>query len=449
MAKKILEDFKIKKGNIKDIFPRDVNIDNSHIYKEEIISNNNEINHNPIIKNSFRKRLSSTPKIRSKHNHNNNLKIFIIIICISILCGSIYFISNLFLNANIEIFNKHQSFLLDNKEFTASKDVNSPIHFEIMIVPNEETKSVILTQTQDVSIKAIGDVTLYNEYSTKAQNLAIHTYLADSDGKTYTINNAVSIPGYKKDGNKIIPGSVKVGITAFLPGAPYNGTPTDFIISSFKGTDKAKKIYAKTTTPITGGAQGVVYSIGQEDKDAIDTFINSSFKNNLIKKATALVPSGYILYPNSFSFSSETNTDILSEDPKANIKISGVLSTIILKESDLSSSIIKSVLPDISSDELNEIKTPDISNLIFNFSNNNQVVDKDIQNISFKLSGSFESIWNPNIDTLKTSLVGVPKINISSILKQDPGITSASISIFPPWQSNVPNDLSRIKIFTK
>ena len=449
MAKKILEDFKIKKGNIKDIFPRDVNIDNSHIYKEEIISNNNEINHNPIIKNSFRKRLSSTPKIRSKHNHNNNLKIFIIIICISILCGSIYFISNLFLNANIEIFNKHQSFLLDNKEFTASKDVNSPIHFEIMIVPNEETKSVILTQTQDVSIKAIGDVTLYNEYSTKAQNLAIHTYLADSDGKTYTINNAVSIPGYKKDGNKIIPGSVKVGITAFLPGAPYNGTPTDFIISSFKGTDKAKKIYAKTTTPITGGAQGVVYSIGQEDKDAIDTFINSSFKNNLIKKATALVPSGYILYPNSFSFSSETNTDILSEDPKANIKISGVLSTIILKESDLFSSIIKSVLPDISSDELNEIKTPDISNLIFNFSNNNQVVDKDIQNISFKLSGSFESIWNPNIDTLKTSLVGVPKINISSILKQDPGITSASISIFPPWQSNVPNDLSRIKIFTK
>ena len=55
MAKKILEDFKIKKGNIKDIFPRDVNIDNSHIYKEEIISNNNEINHNPIIKNSLEK----------------------------------------------------------------------------------------------------------------------------------------------------------------------------------------------------------------------------------------------------------------------------------------------------------------------------------------------------------------------------------------------------------
>ena len=161
------------------------------------------------------------------------------------------------------------------------------------------------------------------------------------------------------------------------------------------------------------------------------------------------MPAGYILYPNSFSFSSETNTDILSEDPKANIKISGVLSTIILKESDLSVSIIKSVLPSISSDELKEIKTPDISNLIFSFSNKDQIINKDIQNISFKLSGSFESIWNPDIDILKTSLLGIPKINIPSILKQDPGITSASISIFPPWQSNVPSDLSRVKIFTK
>ena len=447
MAKKILEDIKIKKSKI-------INIPNKEVYKPNIkIEHKENFIDEKIVDNYFlykkepKKRLHSTPQIRLSYKGPN--KSLLILFFVIILIVSLYIISNKFLNANIEIVNKHQIFTLENRQFTASKDFDMPIHFELMIVPAEESRSIILTQTQDVSIKSKGEITLYNEYSTKAQNLPIHTYILDNSGKTYLTDKAVSIPGFKKDSTKIIPGSIKVGITAFLSGSVYNIEASDFAISSFKGTIKSKKIYGKSVTPTTGGAQGIVYMIGDQDKIDLDTFANSSFKNNLIKKAEALVPPGYILYPNASKYSYEINNNILSDDPKVDIKISGILSAVILKESDLSLAVIKNLLPNISEKELKEIETPDLSKLSFNFIDENKIIDKDIQTVSFSLSGNLESIWNPDINFLKNNLIGISKINIQSIFKQDPAIITASTSIFPPWQSYLPEDTSKINITIK
>jgi hypothetical protein len=452
MVKIILEDIKIKKDNLKKI-PNKEEVYQSDFrteHKDNFIDDKtvNDYFLNKKNKKEFKKRLHNTPHIKS--NYNGPRKYILIIFLVSLLLGCIYFISNIFLNANVEINNKHQVFTLDNKEFTASKNSSTLIPFEIMIVPGEESKSMILTQTQDLSIKAKGQVTLYNEYSTKAQNLPANTYITDNNGKTYTVDKAVSIPGFTTDKDKnITPGSVNVDITAFLIGSVYDGTPTDFTISSFKGTTKFKKIYGKTTTPITGGAQGINYVLGDEDKTTLDTFANSSFKNNLIKKAEALVPPDYILYPDAFKYSYQVNNDILSEDPKVDIKISGILSAVILKESDLTTAIIKSILPDVSDKELKEINISDLSKLSFIFNDNNQIIDKDVQSISFSLNGSISGIWNPDINSLKTNLLGISKNNITSIFKQDPAIVSASVNIFPPWQSYMPDDIPKININIK
>lgn len=446
MSKKIFEDIKIKKvTNIpnKDIYKPDIKIE----HKDNFI-NEKVVDNYFLYKKEPKKRLHSTPQIRSNYKGPN--KSLLVLFFIIILFVSIYLISNKFLNANITIVNKHQIFTLENRQFNASKNIDTPIHFEVMIVPAEEFRNIILTQTQDVSIKATGEITLYNEYSSKAQNLAIHTFIADSSGKTYSIDKAVSIPGFKKDNTKIIPGSIKVNVTAFLPGSAYNIDASNFTISSFKGTTKSTKIYGKSTTPITGGIQGVVYKIGDEDKTNLDTFANSSFKTNLIKKAEALVPPGYILYPNASKYSYEINNNqILSEDPKASIKISGILSAIILKENDLSLAVIKSLLPTISEKEINEIQINDLIKLVFNFNDENILIDKDIKNIYFSLNGDIEAIWNPDINLLKNNLIGIPKIKIQSVFEQDPAIITASTKIFPPWQSYLPDDTSKINIEVK
>jgi len=394
------------------------------------------------------KEIVADARLPRKYESKSYLRMLVIILSIVSLIGLIYWISNKFQVANINIKAKHQLITLNNKQFTALKNTNA-LGFEIMIVSNDENRDAVFTDLENVSLKAKGSITLYNEYSARSEKLPIHTFVSDENGKAYLTDNAISIPGYTKVSNKITPGSITVNITAFLAGDSYNGSPNSFIINSFNGTAKYKKIYGKLKTALTGGAQGQVYKTNQSIKYSLNSIANSSFKDNLIKKVIAEVPSGYFLYPDAVKFTFNIDDSVLSKVPNTSVKISGTLTAVLLKEDDLSKILIKSSLPDTSINELKEIRISDISKLSFNFANQNQMINKDTKSILFTLMGDMEMIWQPDISTIKSNLLGIPKESIQSIFKQDPGIDSASIKIFPPWQSYLPNNLSKINIYTQ
>jgi len=178
----------------------------------------------------------------------------------------------------------------------------------------------------------------------------------------------------------------------------------------------------------------------------LDAEAQTNFKNNITRKLVAQVPPGYILYPGASLFSYTIDNQIQSPTADALIPISGTISAVIFKHDDLSDAIINHVLPTISPFEHSEINLPDITNLTFAFSTPNQPITKDIQTISFTLSGSETFDWSPNVPTLTSSLVGAPYKNVSTILAHDPGITSASVKVFPPWKTYLPEDPSRIHI---
>jgi len=136
----------------------------------------------------------------------------------------------------------------------------------------------------------------------------------------------------------------------------------------------------------------------------------------------------------------------LSKTSDTEIEMEGILSVVLLKEKSLMDNIIKISLPDIKGDELKEIKISDLSKLSFNFTNKEQLITKDMSSISFALSGDITAIWNPDVELLKTRLIRIHKNNVLSIFRQDPGIASALLKIFPPWQKYIPNDLSKINV---
>lgn len=387
---------------------------------------------------------SSTPTV--KKSKRSLRKPFVFIFLLVAFLSAVYFISNKFEQATINVKALRSSFDLNALALETVINKSEPIAFELMIVSNEEYKDMTLTQSENSSKKAKGEITLYNEYSTKAQTISAKTFVSDPSGKTYQTDKAVTIPGYKTASGKITPGTVSVGITAFLAGDSYNGSPTDFSINAFKNTPKAKKIYGKLKTPLSGGVQGLVYSLSPSDKGAITAFAQSTFKSNLLKKATAQVPAGYILYPNALSFSYSSETENLFPTANTKVKTTGTVSAIIINERDLSNAIIKKMLPNISKMELDEIKILNINDLKFAFKDQNQSINKDIKNISFNLTGKIDALWNPDLERLKSSALGVNKKDLLSVFEFDPGIDKASARIFPPWKTYLPKSPEKIKI---
>lgn len=470
MAKIIIEDMKVNKRRSQTIIKKetisnsnipDKYFDQKKITKPLYSENYDEVNNKEIVKekekkineyfknrSSNKQRLQRTPQARTKSKLFHKPVLIIFVLCLII--GGIYWSGNIFQKANISITFKHQVITYDNKQFVASKNPSdNSVNFEIMITSDKKLKNIILTESKDVSIKAKGGVILYNEFKTTPQKLLAGTFLIDNNGKTYKTDSVVTIPGYKIDVNKkIIPGQIVADISSFLPGDSYNGSPTDFYINSFKGTAKYDKIYGKLQSSLVGGATGLMYLLDDVNKSNVDKIAQTSFKEDLLKQVKALVPPGYILYPDATNFSYKIGNNILSKTPNVEIEIEGSLSVVLLQEKSLIDNIIKISLPGISSDEFNEIKIPDLSKLSFSFTNKDQLITKDMNSVSFFLSGDIDAIWNPNEETLKMKLLGVNKNAVLPIFQQDKGISSALVKIFPPWYKYIPNDLSKINIIT-
>lgn len=393
-------------------------------------------------------RISQTPQLPRKHTFS---KIILTIFILSLMVGAVYLFSTVFLKANVTVVAKNKSFDLKNQKFTASRVNENNVPFELMIVSDSVYQDVVLTSSMDANDKAKGEITLYNEFSNKPQKIIVGSFLSDEKGKSYKIDTSVTIPGYtvdKDDKEKIVPGQVSVGITSFLPGDAYNGSPESFSINSFKGTTKYQKIYGKIKTPLSGGIVGLVYVLDENEKAGIMSKTGES-QDKLLRKLSAQVPEGYILYPEAVNFAFELSDNIVSKTPDVKIELKGTLSAMLLKEEDLSNALINKLLPGISKKERAEIIQPKLDGLKFNFSDKEQLVNKEIESFDFELTGTLPINWLPDSALLKTELAGKEKTNVTGIFKQDPGIASAGVKIIPFWSKKLPLDIKNINIILK
>lgn len=395
---------------------------------------------------SSNKRISDTPQL--PHNNKKPLvsKTILFIFILTLLVGIFYLFSTVFFKAKVTVIPKNKVFSIEGEKFRAAK--NKEIPFEVMIVDDSEIKNVVLTSSKEVSEKAKGEITLYNEFSNKPQKIASGSFISDDKGKSYKIDSTINIPGYTMNDSKIVPGEVVTAITSFLPGEAYNGSPDAFYINSFKGTDKYKKIYGKIKSPLAGGVVGLVYVVDVAEKDKVLSNVSTT-KDKLFKKLNAQVPVGYLLYPDAVNYSYEIDESVVSKTPDAKLNVKGTLSAILLKKTELSSSMIDRLLPDVSKKERSEILEPDLSSLVFNFVNKTQVITKEMEDFEFELKGNVPLNWKPETEDLKKALIGKNKNEIPDIFKQDPGISSASVSIIPFWSKKLPNALNKIDIILK
>lgn len=390
-----------------------------------------------------KKRIFTTPTIPQNKKSISDLLLFVFFLVL--ICGFLYLFSTKFLKAKITIIPKNKIFNLNNEPFRASKQDSPSIPFEIMIVSSSDIKDTVLSFTKEVSEKAKGKIILYNEFSAKSEKINSGTFISDKDGKAYKTDSTVTIPGYKTQAGKIIPGKVSVNVTSFLPGDKYNGSPDFLYVNSFKNTNKYKKIYGKADGEIAGGMTGLIYVLDDIEKNK---FLSNpiSLNDKLKKQLSSQIPNGYIYYPEASIFSYEIVDGFLSKTPNTKIEIKGTLSAVLIKKENLTNELIKRLLPNIDDKERKEIIPPDISVLNFSFLNSSQNIDKNVSSIDFELTGDLNLDWSPDLINLKNFIVGKHKNEVPELFKKDPGISGAYVKIIPFWINKIPLDQNKIEI---
>lgn len=350
-------------------------------------------------------------------------------------------LSSVFAKAIVEIKPKSSSGSLDTT-FIAKKDTTEELGFQIMAISDEVTEKVTSSKKEVVENKSKGKVVIYNEFSTSSQNLLIDTRLVATDGKIYKTEKAVVVPGLKKNGKEIIPGSVEVAVYADVAGIEYDKESADMKIFGFKGTSKYDKFYARTKGAITGGFKGERYVVDPNKAQEIATKLNQSLTEKLNSEVLAQIPSGYIVFDNSFTYDIGTfNADaVYGTTEEFDVSLKGSVVAYIFEEQQIAGEIAKKIA---SQYDGSPVKLSDKGNVQMKLDTG---TTKDAQSIRFKLTGEPTVTWIVDEESVRNSLIGIPKKEVDSKLAEFTGVDTTKVTIKPLWKKTFPKSSEKIKI---
>jgi hypothetical protein len=325
----------------------------------------------------------------------------------------------------------------------ASQESSADLTFETVEMQITEEKTMAATGVKTVETKARGKIIVYNSYGSKPQTLIKNTRFETPDGKIYSINERIIVPGAKVENGKIVPSSIEVTVYADMPGEEYNMGLTDFTIPGFKGGPRYEKFYARSKTAMDGGFKGEIPVVSKEDSQKLKESVENSITNKLLKNVLLQKPEGYLLYKDAIKI---TFTESEQKDPKTTrqgplkftVKETGMLFAYLFSEKALSNALVKKYLGE---EFQNKVRAGNIENLKFELIN--QDIDKGT--VVFKLKGKANFVWLIDEEKLKEALIASSE-NFESVFKSYPAIEHASIVFRPSWWKFFPDKKSKISI---
>lgn len=350
-------------------------------------------------------------------------------------------ISFLFSKTEITVNPKMKEVVL-NENLSASRDSNNNgLFFNLVVIPGEENKVVQATGEKDVSEKAAGTIMIYNAFSSSPQTLSIDTRLEGSNGKIYKTQTKTIVPGIDKKG---IPGSVEVKIYASVAGVEYNSPPLDFKLVGFKGTPKYGKIYARSKGEIAGGFKSKIPDVPDADRASILADLKTALEAKLLQKATDQIPGGFILFKKAiFLNTNDANIPPLAKDNNLTITLKGTLYGLLFNEQKLTKKIAED---NIDKYDGSEVYIPNIKNLTFSLTSQDNASFGEMKNINFNLSGPAKIVWKLDKNKFIADLLGKSKKEFNQILSQYPNIDSATLALSPFWKMSISDQAKKIKV---
>jgi len=360
-----------------------------------------------------------------------------------LICGYLYFALP---KVDVKIWPKVET-LSFQQTITADKTVQA-VDISKTVIPAqyfETTKEVSedfpATGNADNSGRASGVITVFNKCSPSAPlTLAKGAHFLSNSGKTFSYLQKFTIPAATKKG----PGSVKITVTAAAGGADSNIPPAAFSIPKLNGTIYFSCIYATSDIAMTGGFDGKVKKVTDDDiqgaKDVLTKKLNEEVKKDLKSK----ISSDYVLLDNAIS----TNIVSASTQTKAGTIVQNFTyqesvkaSALVFKKSDLEEYAKEYIISQMA-----EGKTLLDKTLKTDYS----AVTVDITGGKISLNYSFSSDSYQSVDknSLTISLMGENSSQITNTINSNLGdsVENIKVNFWPFWVKNAPTNQKKINL---
>lgn len=378
---------------------------------------------------------------------SNSQKIwwFIAFISVGVL---IFALSFFFSGATVVITPKIVPITLKDEVFIAKRTAPvDSLGFETMSLSGEVSKTVLSTSSKEVSIKAVGEVMLYNGFSTKGEKITKGTELVSTNGKIYKTKNTVTVPGYTLDtAKKNIPGSVRVAIEASVSGAEYNQEATDLSFKNFTGTKK-EKIYARSVGAIAGGQVGMIAVLDDTVRAQMVDELTETLRQKLLSQAEVQIPKDFLFYPESAKLAVETKEIPIEGDQTAISMVqSGTMDLVLMNKKTLSKSIAK--IADSEYDNA-PIYIPELATLAFSYEPADVPGIKDIPEVRFRLIGDARVVWEVDTASIQKSLLGAREKDFKKMTSEYLSVDAAELTITPFWIKTIPEKIEKVTVMVK
>ena len=329
----------------------------------------------------------------------------------------------------------------------SSVDVSGKV-VPIKIIEKEKEKSVSFVPAAaggNVSGKATGKITIYNEFSSASQPLVATTRFLTPEGKLFRLIKDTVVPGMSNVGGESKPGAVEVDVIADKAGKDSEIGPSTFSIPGFESSPKHEKFYAKSTVAmaISDNAQGADAKgvITASDIADAKSKVESELEKGIADEIKSEVPSGQVLLGDASNFENSIISSSSSETAGKNVASFGYSAKIKTRAMEVSESDLKQI---VKSEGKLDVNIPD-SKILVNLTGSD--TDLKAGTASVKIHGdiSLDSTFDAN--KFKSEILGKDEKQIKEILKNYPQVDGVEIDFKPSFLSGkVPRFTQRVEV---
>lgn len=367
----------------------------------------------------------------------------IFLILLGVIGGGFYVYAIRYGGASVTVVPKTERISLESPLTLPASD------FKVFEGSKSVTFDVAATGQSTVQTKARGTITVYNEHANTPQRFVATTRFQTSDGKVYRTPVAITVPGFTMQAGKKVPGSVAIEVVADGVGPSYNISSGTLNLPGLKSDPRYETVYAKVTSPITGGAQGVQPTVSQTDVARALASSTDDGKDTLGSELMARIPTDqFVILPSLIFYEVGTaqlasgaasSSDAKIAHYEAQIKAHAIgIARRVLDSAILANSKEKTSLKDVI--------------LIDDWTTLNAVHERRTQSPwiekeqKLRLSGVIDVEWYFNAEQLAKDLAGKSKSALPQALEAYVGIKRASAKVQPFWNTKFPSNVASIRI---